>query len=541
MTDRHAWLRRAGGSLRAVASVRAGASSRAGVSVPASALALTIVLVLVLLLAGCASNAENMTSPSPNQPWTPRGDEETGLWSSRARANQPTPEDGTAHFSIPVDSARAQLPLTEGVDPDRTYRLPELIDLAQRTNPATRVAWQQARQAALAVGMVEATYLPVISATVIGGYQELSTPLPDVLGENLSVDTSEQGTTQMLALQWLLFDFGQRQALATAAEHTAIAANVVFNGTHQQLIFEVSQAYYLYGAAIQRRGFADTALRNAEAVRTAVEAREAQGLATSVESAQARQAVAQAELRRVQADGEERDAYQNLLAAVGVNAKLQVDALSAASRPLPASASAPLEATIRRALSQRPDVAASYAAMQASKAGVKAAQAGYLPKVYAGGNLASGTGDFDLSGLPSIGQQGSGNGLLLGVTVPLYDAGLRQAQVREAESQAEMAADEFQRVQTAAVTEIVAARNALRTALESHRAATALVGAAATTYDAALAAYRTGVGTVDAATEADTALLDARQAQAEAHAATLIGAVNLAFVVGSLTSQESLP
>ncbi|MCF8014602.1 MAG: TolC family protein, partial [Chromatiaceae bacterium] len=207
-----------------------------------------------------------MTSPSPDQPWTPRGDEETGLW-SRARTHQPTPEDGTAHFSIPADSARAQFPLTKGVDPDRTYdpnrtyRLPELIDLAQRTNPATRVAWQQARQAALAVGMVEATYLPAISATVIGGYQELTTPLPDVLGENLSVDTSEQGTTQMLALQWLLFDFGQRQALATAAKHTAIAANILFNGTHQQLIFEVSQAYYLYGAAIQRRGFAETALR----------------------------------------------------------------------------------------------------------------------------------------------------------------------------------------------------------------------------------------------------------------------------------------
>jgi len=46
---------------------------------------------------------------------------------------------------------------------------------------------------------------------------------------------------------------------------------------------------------------------------------------------------------------------------------------------------------------------------------------------------------------------------------------------------------------------------------------------------------------VDAATAADTALLDAREAQAEAHAAALIGAVNLAFAVGSLTSRESLP
>ncbi|WP_296811366.1 TolC family protein [Thiocapsa sp.] len=481
-----------------------------------------------------------MTSASSDQPWTPRGDEETRLW-SLAPAAQPTPEDGPANFSIPADSARAQLAQPEGIDPARVYSLPELIDLAQRTNPATRAAWQQARQAALAVGMVEATYLPVMTASVIGGYQDLTTPLPEVLGESLSFETTEEGTAQILALQWLIFDFGQRQALATAAKHAAIAANVLFNGTHQQLIFDVSQAYYVYGAAIQRRGFAETALRNAEAVRTAVEARAAQGLATSVETAQARQAVAQAELRRVEADGAERDAYQNLLAAVGVNAALKVDAVSVTRRPLPAPASASLEATIHRALSQRPDVAASYAAMQASKAGVKAAQANYLPKVYAGGNIASGSGNFDVSGLPSIGQQGSGTGLLVGVTVPLYDSGLRAAQVKEAESRAEMAEDEFQRVQTAAVTEIVAARNALWTALESHRAATALVGAASITYDAAFAAYRNGVGTVDAATAADTALLDAREARAEAHAAALIGAVNLAFVVGSLTSRESLP
>jgi outer membrane protein TolC len=520
MTDRHALLRRAG----------------------ASVLAFALALALVLALVGCASNAANMTSASPDQPWTPRGDEETGLW-SLARADQSASwaGQGTANFSIRADSARAQLVLCEGVDPARMYRLPELIDLAQRTNPATRAAWQQARQAALAVGMVEATYLPVITASVIGGHQELSTPLPDVRGESLSFDTTEEGTAGILALQWLLFDFGQRQALAAAAKHTAIAANVLFNGTHQKLIFDVSKAYYLYGAVLQRRGFAETALRNAESVRTAVEAREAQGLATSVETAQARLGVAQAELRRVQADGEERDAYQNLLAAVGVNAALRVDAQSAARRSLPVPASAPLEAMIRLALSQRPDVAASYAEMQASKAGVKAAQADYLPKVYAAGNLALGSGNFNVTGLPSIGQQGSGNGFLVGVTLPLYDAGLREARVREAKSRAEMAADEFQRVQTAAVTEIVAARNALRTALESHRAATALVAAAATTYDAALAAYRNGFGTVDAAIEAETALLDARQIQADAHAAALIGAVNLAFVVGSLTSRASLP
>ena len=37
------------------------------------------------------------------------------------------------------------------IDSNKRYELPELIDLAQRVNPETRVAWEGARRAALAV------------------------------------------------------------------------------------------------------------------------------------------------------------------------------------------------------------------------------------------------------------------------------------------------------------------------------------------------------------------------------------------------------
>lgn len=91
------------------------------------------------------------------------------------------------------------------------------------------------------------------------------------------------------------------------------------------------------------------------------------------------------------------------------------------------------------------------------------------------------------------------------------------------------------------MTEIVAAPNALLTVLESYRAAMALVAAASMTYETALAAHRSGVSTIDVATTADTALLDARQAQGDACAATLGSSVNLAFVVGALTSRNNVP
>ena len=42
---------------------------------------------------------------------------------------------------------------------------------AQTLNPDTRVAWERARQAALAVGIVKALYLPALSAIAVGGGQ----------------------------------------------------------------------------------------------------------------------------------------------------------------------------------------------------------------------------------------------------------------------------------------------------------------------------------------------------------------------------------
>lgn len=500
---------------------------------------LIVPIATATLLAACAPNAANMTSPNAETPWRPNGNEDR-IWSVQG-PSEPPPPGSPRSFGVPADPTLAVLAQTPDIDPHRRYRLAELIDIAQRNNPATRVAWQRAREAALAVGMVEATFLPVITANVIGGRQTVSTPLPVPIGSQRYFETTTDGVSPSIALQWLLFDFGRRAALAEAARHGATAANVLFNAEHQKLIFDVTRAYYIHGAAMARARIAGEALRNSTAIRSAVEARQARGLATSVEVAQARQQVAQAELRRVQAEGQQRDTYQALITAMGVNPTLRLQVDDAGQRSLPDAPDLPLDEMVGLALARRPDVMASYQALRASNAGVTAARAEFLPSVFVAGALASGQGSFNASGLPTIGQQATGSGVLFGATVPLYDSGLRAARLRQAEAQAAAAENTFRRTQNVAVGEIVAAGNALRTALESHRAASALTAAATTTYDAALAAYRNGVGTVTAATAADTGLLDARQAQAEAHASALIGAANLAFVVGSLTSRDAVP
>jgi outer membrane protein TolC len=191
--------------------------------------------------------------------------------------------------TLPAPTAPPQL------DPRHAYTLPELIDIAQSTNPSTRVAWAQARIAAQGVGLVKATFLPNLSALVLGGYQ--SGQARSTLS-NLHSDTAS-GAVSALTLQWLLFDFGQRSALLEAArQHTAFAA-IAFTAEHQNVIYKVSLAFYAHAAARARAANAVTAAKDAQDVQAAAEDRFRHGIGTIVEVAQARQATAQAALALV--------------------------------------------------------------------------------------------------------------------------------------------------------------------------------------------------------------------------------------------------
>ncbi len=77
----------------------------------------------------------------------------------------------------PTEAERRYLP---AIDPRKTYNLAELIDIAQRSNPETRVAWERARMAAAAVGLTESAYYPYIVAAAAGGYDRAFMPFPQL-------------------------------------------------------------------------------------------------------------------------------------------------------------------------------------------------------------------------------------------------------------------------------------------------------------------------------------------------------------------------
>src|SRR4029077_21204924 len=209
---------------------------------------------------------------------------------------------------------RIELPSNIVIDPRKIYLLPDLIDIAQRLNPETKVAWQRAKQALAAVGLKEVTYYPILSAAAASGYTRLFAPLPTLninraalvraieTGGAASSAISLQSNTvahldilgqTTLSVKWLLFDFGERAASVQVAREELLVANLGFNATHQKLVFEVSKNYYAYNNQRDSVRVAQSALETSTTVNEAVEARFKTGLATQPEVLQAKQQLAQ--------------------------------------------------------------------------------------------------------------------------------------------------------------------------------------------------------------------------------------------------------
>jgi outer membrane protein len=537
---------------------------------PAAVIALVLVSVS---LAGCATSALNMAPGRPNAPWIPAtGPEGEIAAGERGPADQPN----HGSYVLPANRALAGIP-PPALDLERggPYTLPELIDIAQSTNPVTRNAWNDARNAALAAGIAKSTFLPVISAGIVQGWQKThidfsasalritppplpvpASPLsPPTLGGNVSSDVTGEGNVEVLSIQWLLFDFGERAALVEVAKQGSAISNIAFTAAHQQVIYNVSLAFYANAAARAHLATAMESLTNAEEVQAAAEDRYKRGIGTVVEVAQAKQATAEAQLVRVQAEGDSENSYLALISAMGISPMTRLTIADISRRILPPSLTAPIESFVSEALARRTDVLTGYATLNASLASLRAAQAEFLPKVFASGTGTRLSGSLNISAIPGVDQQlpivnlpsnQSGEStdqlsgtLLVGATVPLYAGGSRAAMLEQARDNVDKAETTLLQTMNEAARQIVVARNTLKTSLSAYSASTALVAAAQTTFSAALTAYRNGVGSITDVALAERQLLVAKNAETDAYSTALSTAATLALAAGVLGSAPS--
>jgi outer membrane protein len=386
------------------------------------------------------------------------------------------------------------------IDPQKRYELVELIDLAQRVNPETRVAWEAARQAAIGVGLVDSEYFPVLTLAALGGYQSTAFPAPkDVAPDGFFRANLEQ-VVPVLSLRWLLLDFGRRGSARDAAKERLLAANLGFNRKHQGIIFRVQRAFLALTSLRAKIAVAQSAVDSARAVRESAESRLANGLATLPDVALARQQEAQAAFDLEDALARERDAVVALAESIGVPPTTAIQVSDFSALPPPAALEASVDRVIDQALERRPDLVAKVAAVRAREAELRRARAAYYPTLALVGNVGTLAGQAEVTGgnKPtgwfSAAEPSYGVGLALEWN--LFEGGATRRRVELAETERRAAQDEVTVARDRAIREVWTAYTDVRLAVRRLDVADALVDASQKSYEATLESYRRGLGTL---------------------------------------------
>jgi len=423
------------------------------------------------------------------------------------------------------------------IDPQKRYELIELIDLAQRSNPETRVAWESARQAAIGVGLVESKYFPVLMLTALGGYQSEAFPAPKNVAPSGFFRANIEQVLPTLNLHWLLLDFGRRGNALDAAEERLLQANLGFNRKHQEVIFRVQRSFFALTSVKAKIAVAQSALDAARAVREAAEAQSRSGLATLPEVALARQQEAQAVFDLEDVLATERDAQVALAESIGVAPTTPIQVADFSVLPPPGALAESVDKVIGQATDGRPDLIAKVAALREKEAEVRRARAAYFPTLSLVSNVNTLAGRVQITGgvLPtgwfSAAEPSGGVGLLFEWN--LFEGGATRRQVELAEAGRRAAEEEVTAARDRAIREIWKAYSDVRIAFRRLDVAAALADASQQSYEATLESYRQGLGTLIELLAARRELSRARFVELDSKLQLYNASATLAFSAGS--------
>lgn len=407
--------------------------------------------------------------------------------------------------------------------------LPEIVDLALRNNPSTRVAWFQARAAAAELGSKRAAYFPEIDlnanitrqkTAAVGG---LFTYLQTTYGPSAS-------------LNYLLFNFGGREADADEARQALFAANWTHDAAIQNLVLQVEQAYYQYLNAKALAASAEASLKQAEESLAAAEERHRAGVATIADVLQAKTARSQAQLALTAARGLIQTYRGELATAVGVSPEIPVDVGELPEIVSLEGVSQSVDGLIEKARSERPDLAAAWFEASKAESHVRSVRAEGLPSLSAAGTVGR-TYYYNSTGAP---YSNNYSGAIL-FRFPLFTGFRSRYDTLKAQEEASAARAQADTLSNLVIFQVWSSYYGVQTATQQVRTARDLLASAEQSQEVALARYKAGVGSILDLLTAQSALAAARAEEVLARAGWFLALTQLAHDTGALTPPAGAP
>lgn len=428
----------------------------------------------------------------------------------------------------PIEPQKPGVPDTEKI-----FTLAELVDLAEQHNPETRVAWQEAKSKADALGIARSALYPTLTAVALA----VSLRTAALVGEYFNRQT-EGIFAPVLQVQYLVFDLGGRSGEIDAAKANLLASDFAFNDTHRRIIYQVASAYYRLLNADGQREAAEVSLENAKTVEEDASARLANGLATKPDELEATAARAQADYDLQAAIGAVDIARGDLATAVGFPPGTAFKIQNISQLRLPSSIADSVDQEIDRAFSQRPEVLQQLARLRAANASIKQAKSSYFPSLsFEGtGGEARAYGQTNL--FPGSYAEGEVWNAELSLKWTLFDGARREYRIAQAEHDKKLTQAQIDSLRDQIANEVWAAYSNMQTALRQQKAAAALLTASQQSYEAAQEAYGYGVRNLLDVVSAQKALAEARSEDISARTQLLLQVTNLAFRTGDLIQTQ---
>jgi outer membrane protein len=490
--------------LRALTRPR-GAPRRIGAAAP---------LVLAALAAGCAPRLSSPrsvpgTAPSPAEPWKPP----PGIEIPKAARKAAPPE-------IPKDLEK----------PGATVTLEQVIDVALRNNPDTRAAWLNAVAAAAHLGSQRSSYLPEIDLN--GTVTRLKSA---AVGGQFNFIQTNYGPS--VALSYLLLDFGGRNAQVEQARQQLLAANWTQDAVIQSIVLQVEQAYYQYLNAKALRDAEQASLKEAQANLDAANERHRAGVATIADVLQARTALSQAQLNLETVEGQIQTVQGSLATAMGLPAttKFEVGVLP---EEIPVTeVDQAVDGLIRRAESQRPDLAAARSQALQAASRIQEVRSAGLPDLSLTAN-AGRTFYYNSVRNPSTTYSWS-----VLFHFPVFTGFKNSYDVRQARAQAAAAEQQAESLEQQIVLQVWTSYYSLKTATQRLKTSKDLLASALQSEQVASGRYKAGVGGILDLLSAEAALASARAQEVQSRSDWLVAVAQLAHDTGSLNlpSEQTAP
>lgn len=446
-----------------------------------------------------------------------------GASDPRSSAEDPLPppsQDRPAALAVPPAPPPMAVKVPEQLlVPGATFTLSDILELALRNNPATRVSFFQARAAAAQLGAKRAPYLPSVDLSASGARSQTATPTQD------GSPTTAYGPA--VTLNYLLLDLGGRAANLEDARQALFAADWSHNAAIQNVVLVVQQTFVQYLSAKAQLEAAQTSVRQATTALDAANVRHEAGVATIAEVLQARTALSQAKLTEATFAGQVLVVRGALATAMGLPANTPYDVGTLpAEVPLDAASEA-VEKLIELARTRRPDLLAARALAAKAAAHVDAVKSEGLPSLalQAGANRTA----FDTG---STVERDSWSARLL-LSFPLFTGYANRYNVQKAVEEEQTAQAQVASLEQQAILQVWTSSTALATAGQLVRTSRDLLASAEQSERVALGRYREGVGTILDLLAAQSALANARASEIQSRATWFAALAQLARDTGS--------